>query len=71
MHTEIRAVSPTRRISDEFDRMRRPISGRDIVAALARSPLVGVNFGRTTVRSPVRDAHGLGCLTILMRHKYR
>jgi len=41
--------------ADEFDRMRRPISGCDIVAALARSPLAGVNFGRTTVRSPVRD----------------
>ncbi len=41
--------------ADEFDRMRRPISGRDIVAALARSPLADVNFGRMTVRSPVRD----------------
>ena len=41
--------------ADEFDRMRRPISGRDIVAALAKSPLAGVNFGRTTIRSPVRD----------------
>ena len=25
--------------ADEFDRMRRPISGCDIVAALAKSPL--------------------------------
>jgi prevent-host-death family protein len=28
--------------AEEFDRMRRPISGRDIVAALATSPLAGV-----------------------------
>ena len=41
--------------ADEFDRMRRPISGRDIVAALAKSPLADVNFGRMSVRSPVRD----------------
>ena len=41
--------------ADEFDRMRRPISGRDIVAALATSPLVGVNFERVTIKSPVRD----------------
>jgi prevent-host-death family protein len=41
--------------ADEFDRMRRPISGCDIVAALAKSPLADVNFGRTTIASPVRD----------------
>jgi prevent-host-death family protein len=41
--------------ADEFDRMRRPISGRDIVAALAASPLAGVNFERMTIKSPVRD----------------
>jgi prevent-host-death family protein len=41
--------------AEEFDRMRRPISGRDIVAALATSPLAGVNFERMTVKSPVRD----------------
>jgi prevent-host-death family protein len=41
--------------ADEFDRMRRPISGRDIVAALATSPLAGVNFERMTIKSPVRD----------------
>src|SRR5258708_38198302 len=34
--------------ADEFDRMRRPISGRGIVAALATSPLAGVNFERMT-----------------------
>jgi prevent-host-death family protein len=41
--------------ADEFDRMRRPISGRDIVAALATSPLADVNFERMTIASPVRD----------------
>ena len=37
--------------ADEFDRMRRPISGRDIVAALATSPLADVNFERMTIKS--------------------
>jgi prevent-host-death family protein len=41
--------------ADEFDRMRRPISGSDIVAALATSPLADVNFERVTIASPVRD----------------
>ncbi len=43
--------------ADEFDRMRRPISGRDIVAALAASPLAGVNFERMTIKSSVRDVN--------------
>src|SRR5215217_3170071 len=41
--------------ADEFDRMQRPVSGRDIVAALAASPLAEVSFERLTVKSPVRD----------------
>jgi len=41
--------------ADEFDRMWRPISGRDIVAALAKSPLADVNFERVTIKSPVRN----------------
>jgi prevent-host-death family protein len=41
--------------ADDFDRMRRPISGRDIVAALATSPLADVHFERLTNKSPVRD----------------
>ena len=41
--------------ADEFDRLPRPISGRDIVAALATSPLADVNFERMTIKSPVRD----------------
>src|SRR5947208_16755855 len=41
--------------ADEFDRMQRPVSGRDIVAALAASPLADVNIERLIVKSPVRD----------------
>ena len=41
--------------ADEFDRMQRPVSGRDIVAALATSPLASVDIDRVTIRSPVRD----------------
>jgi prevent-host-death family protein len=41
--------------ADEFDRMQRPVSGRDIVAALAASPLADVNIERLTVTSPVRE----------------
>jgi prevent-host-death family protein len=40
--------------ADEFDRMQQPVSGRDIVAALAGSPLADVNFERVTIKSPVR-----------------
>jgi prevent-host-death family protein len=32
--------------AEEFDRMRRPISGSDIVDALAASPLAEVDFER-------------------------
>src|SRR5215470_17793504 len=41
--------------ADEFDRLMQPISGRDIVAALAASPLGEVTIDRLTVKSPVRD----------------
>jgi prevent-host-death family protein len=41
--------------ADEFDRMRRPISGHDIVVALAASPLADVPFERLTITSRVRD----------------
>jgi prevent-host-death family protein len=41
--------------ADEFDRMRRPIAGRDIVAALATSPFADVDFERMTIKSKVRD----------------
>jgi prevent-host-death family protein len=41
--------------ADEFDRLQRPVSGRDIVATLATSPLAEVKFERLTIRSKVRD----------------
>lgn len=41
--------------AEEFDRIQRPVSGRDIVTALARSPLGDVEFERLTVKSKVRD----------------
>jgi len=41
--------------ADEFDRLRRPISGGDIVAVLAKSPLADVNFERMTIKSPIRN----------------
>jgi prevent-host-death family protein len=41
--------------AEEFDRMRRPISGRDLLAMMASSPLAEVDFERLSVKSPVRD----------------
>jgi prevent-host-death family protein len=41
--------------AEEYDRLRRPVSGRDIVAALAASPLAEVKFERLSVKSRVRD----------------
>jgi prevent-host-death family protein len=41
--------------AEEFDRMQRPVSGRDIVNALAASPLADVNFERVSIKSPIRD----------------
>ena len=41
--------------ADEFDRMqRRPVSGADIVAALAASPLGDADIERLSIKSPVR-----------------
>jgi prevent-host-death family protein len=40
--------------AEEFDRMQRPASGRDIVQALAASPLRDVPFERLSVKPPVR-----------------
>ena len=39
----------------EWDRLRKPVSGRDLVEALANSPLKDVPIGRLSVKSPVRD----------------
>jgi prevent-host-death family protein len=41
--------------ADEFDRMQRPVSGRDLVRVLASSPLADVSIERLSVKSPVRD----------------
>jgi prevent-host-death family protein len=41
--------------ADEYDQLQRPVSGRDIVAALAASPLTEVKFERLSVKSRVRD----------------
>jgi prevent-host-death family protein len=39
----------------EFDRLQRPLTGRDIIDALAGSPLADVPFERLSVKSRVRD----------------
>lgn len=41
--------------ADEFDRLQRPVSGRDIVTVLAKAPLADVEFERLTIKSKVRD----------------
>ena len=41
--------------ADDFDRMQRPVSGKDIVEAFRSSPLADVDLERVTVLSPVRD----------------
>jgi len=41
--------------ADEFDRLQRPVTGRDIINALAASPLADVQFERLSVKSKVRD----------------
>jgi prevent-host-death family protein len=41
--------------AEEFDRLQRPVSGHDIVKALAKSPLSDVEFERLTIKSKVRD----------------
>jgi prevent-host-death family protein len=43
--------------ADEFDRLQRPVTGRDIVNVLASSPLADVQFERLTVKSKVRDVN--------------
>ncbi|MDE2379741.1 type II toxin-antitoxin system Phd/YefM family antitoxin [Bradyrhizobium sp.] len=41
--------------AEEFDRLQRPVSGRDIVRALSTGPLGDVEFERLTIKSKVRD----------------
>ena len=43
--------------ADEFDRLQRPLTGRDIINALAGSPLADVPFERLSVKSKVRDTN--------------
>lgn len=43
--------------ADEFDRLQRPVTGRDIAAALAASPLAEVEFDRLTIKSKVRNTN--------------
>lgn len=40
--------------ADEWDRLKKPISGQDLVDALASSPLRDVSIDRLSVKSPVR-----------------
>jgi hypothetical protein len=42
--------------ADELDRLQRSVTGRDIVAALATSPLASVTFDRLTIKFKVRNA---------------
>jgi len=41
--------------AQEWDRIKKPVSGRDLVDALANSPLRNVTIERLSVKSPVRD----------------
>lgn len=41
--------------AEEFERLQRSVSGRDIVTILAQSPLGGVEFERLTIKPRVRD----------------
>jgi prevent-host-death family protein len=43
--------------ADEFDRLQRPVTGRDIINVLAASPLADVKFERLSVKSKVRDVN--------------
>jgi hypothetical protein len=41
--------------ADEWDRLKKLVSGQDLVDALASSPLRDVPIDRLSVKSPVRD----------------
>jgi hypothetical protein len=41
--------------ADEWDRLKKPVSGRDLVEALANSPLRDMPIERVSVKSQVRD----------------
>jgi len=39
----------------DFDRIQKPVTGLDLVKALAESPLQDVSFDRGPFKAPVRD----------------
>jgi prevent-host-death family protein len=41
--------------AEQWDRLEKPVSGRDLVEALANSPLKDVPIERLSVKSPARD----------------
>jgi prevent-host-death family protein len=41
--------------ANEWDRLNKPISGRDLVEALAKAPLRDVPIERLSVKSRIRD----------------
>jgi len=41
--------------AEEFDRLQRPVTGRDIVTVLGGSPLTDVKFDRLSIKSRVRN----------------
>jgi prevent-host-death family protein len=41
--------------ADEFDRLQRPVTGRDIVTVLAASTLTDVKLDRLTIKSRARN----------------
>jgi prevent-host-death family protein len=41
--------------ADEWDRLNKPVSGRDLVDALANSPLKDVPIERLSEKAPIRD----------------
>ncbi len=41
--------------AEDFDRIRKPVTGLDLIAALAESPLRDVPFERASFKAPLRD----------------
>ncbi|MBS1183927.1 MAG: hypothetical protein H6Q99_3807 [Proteobacteria bacterium] len=41
--------------AEDFDRGQKPVTGLDLITALAESPLQDVTFERDTFKAPVRD----------------
>jgi hypothetical protein len=49
------SVSEQDGAADDIDRLRSPVTGRDVVEAFASSPLAEMPFDRLSVKSKVRD----------------